>query len=248
MIHTRASAADQLLYKITHDLSETVRALVELPKWISEDLVDANTVVSADVQENLDALIVNGTRLESLINGLRMYSRVGLQQRLSVLNLRAKMLEFRQEIALPAGIELQTYHNTDLIQVFEPDFSNLCLALLGNAVKHRDGQTSHLELSVVSTERWLDIEMTDDGPGIREELRGKATQVLTTLRSKDEVEGSGIGLALAQKVAESYRGSLRLETACPDTGRGLRVRVRLNDPEIGSGQNVKESVSRLINS
>ncbi|WP_188671525.1 ATP-binding protein [Neptunicoccus cionae] len=248
MIHTRASAADQLLYKITHDLSETVRALVELPKWICEDLADAHTNVSADVQENLDALIVNGTRLETLISGLQTYSRVGLHQILSVVDLPTKMAEFRQSITLPTTVELTTTCNTNSIQVYEPDFSNLCLALLDNAVKHRDNHTSSLRLSIISSDHLVEIEMEDNGPGISKELRSKATHVLTTLRSKDEVEGNGIGLALAQKVTDSYRGSLYLETAFPKINRGLRVRALLNDPAIGWGNKVKNNAFGLINS
>ncbi|MBR9864132.1 MAG: sensor histidine kinase [Rhodobacteraceae bacterium] len=248
VLHTHESSADQLLYKITHDLSETIRALVELPKWICEDLAEAQTEVSAEVQENLDALIVNGARLEQLINGLQTYSRVGFDQKLSVINLPAKMKELRQAIALPSSIKLTTHHNTDQLLAFEPDFSNLCLALLDNAVKHSDQQTRCLELKIVSTDHRIEVVMVDDGPGIPIHLRGKATQVLTSLSSKDEVEGSGIGLALALKTAESYRGTLLLETAFTETGRGLRVKACLKDPAIGAGLKVKNAASGLINS
>ena len=244
----RASSADQLLYKITHDLSETIRALVELPKWIREDLAEAGTTVSDEIQENLEALIVNGTRLEQLINGLQIYSRVGLYQKLCVIDLPAKMDEFRRAVALPSSLKLEINHNTDQLVAFEPDFSNLCLALLDNAIKHRDPQTGSLELQIVSKKHRIEVVMVDDGPGIPIHLRGKATQVLTSLSSKDEVEGSGIGLALALKTAESYRGTLLLETAFTETGRGLRVKACLKDPAIGAGLKVKNAASGLINS
>ena len=55
---------------------------------------------------------------------------------------------------------------------------------------------------------------------------------MTTLRSRDEVEGSGLGLALVRKIAGNYDGHARLISTGAE--RGALVEVRLEGGNIGS--------------
>ena len=66
----------------------------------------------------------------------------------------------------------------------------------------------------------------DDGPGIPEEFRAKVLGAMTTLRPRDEVEGSGMGLANIRKIAEHYSGTVSLSAAEPGQD-GLRVDLLL---------------------
>jgi signal transduction histidine kinase len=67
-------------------------------------------------------------------------------------------------------------------------------------------------------ELWITV--ADNGPGVAEELRERIFYPFFTTRES----GSGVGLALAQKLVASLGGALELETA---EGRGARFRVRL---------------------
>lgn len=66
----------------------------------------------------------------------------------------------------------------------------------------------------------LEIVVADTGPGVPAELREKIFYPFFTTRER----GSGVGLALAQKIALSHGGRLELEG---EPGRGSRFRVRL---------------------
>ena len=87
----------------------------------------------------------------------------------------------------------------------------------------RDG--SRAEVSVALGDRALRIREEDDGPGIAEEYREKAFELLTTLRPRDACEGSGVGLALARKIVEAAGGVIGLEHV--RAGRGLCVSIHL---------------------
>ena len=64
----------------------------------------------------------------------------------------------------------------------------------------------------------------DDGPGIPEQLHARALGGMTTLRPRDEVEGTGMGLANVRKLAEHYGGHVELSDVEADHS-GLCVDV-----------------------
>lgn len=56
------------------------------------------------------------------------------------------------------------------------------------------------------------IEVTDDGPGVPFEFRERIFEMFTRLKSQDEVEGSGIGLAIVKRIIEKCGGSIELKS------------------------------------
>ena len=63
--------------------------------------------------------------------------------------------------------------------------------------------------------------VTDEGPGISPEARGKIFDLFYT--TKDPGQGTGLGLSLSQTIVEGYGGTLRLV----ESERGARFEVRL---------------------
>jgi signal transduction histidine kinase len=84
----------------------------------------------------------------------------------------------------------------------------------------------------VSAERWIDIYIRDNGPGIADEIRGR---IFERGFSTKPARGLGLGLSMAQSVAESFGGSLELVT--PNHGAGgaeFWLRVRAARPEVSN--------------
>jgi signal transduction histidine kinase len=59
--------------------------------------------------------------------------------------------------------------------------------------------------------------VADDGPGIPEPYRESVFEMFTTLKPRDEVEGSGMGLALVRKVVTGLGGECGIQASA---GRG----------------------------
>jgi signal transduction histidine kinase len=100
--------------------------------------------------------------------------------------------------------------------------------LIDNAVRYAK---SSVTVSVSGSGSWVELAVTDDGPGIPEPDRERAFDRFSRLddaraRCDDEAGGAGLGLAIVRATAQSHAGTAHLETT-PDGASGLRAVVRL---------------------
>jgi two-component system osmolarity sensor histidine kinase EnvZ len=99
--------------------------------------------------------------------------------------------------------------------------------LLGNARKY--GQPP-VTLEGVLRDGWLEISVSDCGPGIPESEFERLKRPFTRLESaRSEASGTGLGLAIVERVAKSHNGQLELRAA--KGGTGLRAVLRLSATE-----------------
>ena len=70
-----------------------------------------------------------------------------------------------------------------------------------------------------SSGEWIRFWVVDDGPGVAEPYREEIFEMFKTLKSRDQVEGSGMGLAIVRKLVEKMGGQCGVDAA---EGRGAR--------------------------
>jgi two-component system OmpR family sensor kinase len=103
------------------------------------------------------------------------------------------------------------------------ELHRLVLNLMENALRHTDPGTA-VEATVEGRNGEVVLAVEDDGPGIPYEQREKVFERF--YRGSGEHSGSsGLGLSIVRAVAESHRGTVRLEE--PLDGRGARFVVRI---------------------
>ncbi len=106
------------------------------------------------------------------------------------------------------------------------ELHRLALNLMENAIKHTPEGT-HIHASVVRENGSVRLVVSDDGPGIPDELREKVFERF--VRGSGDRGGSfGLGLSIVRAVAESHGGRVELESA---NGRGTRFVVTLPGAE-----------------
>lgn len=116
----------------------------------------------------------------------------------------------------------------------DPDLLRLVLRTLAdNAVKYTPpGTTVRLRAETLA-DGW-NIEISDDGPGIPEDERGRIFERYFRGRSSSGNAGSGLGLALARRLVETLGGTLRLDTK---SRHGATFRIWLpGKPVTGAAQ------------
>jgi PAS domain S-box-containing protein len=209
---------DDFAYVASHDLKAPLRVIDNTSNWLKEDLA---AKLDKDSQENLDLLRNRVVRMEKLLDDLLVYSRVGrveskdATQVIDGLTLIEETKELLANIKpysviLDDGIKQINVHKMPLQQVF--------LNLFSNAIKHGDKKPTVINVELVAQDdEMFTIKVQDNGPGIATEFHDKVFRIFQTLKPRDQVEGSGMGLAIVKKHVEMMGGNIKLDS---DEGKG----------------------------
>jgi light-regulated signal transduction histidine kinase (bacteriophytochrome) len=96
--------------------------------------------------------------------------------------------------------------------------------LLGNAIKYRNGHAPAICAEAVRHGDEWEISVADDGPGIHPRHHERIFDMMHRLHGREEVEGTGIGLAVCKKIVERHGGRIWVESA---EGKGARFAFTL---------------------
>lgn len=219
------SGFEDFVYILSHDVRASVRALVEVPEWIADDLRDQGQDVSGTLAENLKFLSQHSARLDKIMVDLLSYSRVGRMQVVQSINLARAVNNVLAEQRIPKGFDVSLDLADHRLQIGENDIMLLLSALISNAIKHHDSNRGTLWITAEFVAGDYVLRVQDDGPGIPDSEQARVFDVMSTLKPRDEVEGSGMGLPIVEKIVAHYKGSLFLSDGL--NGRGLTVEIRL---------------------
>jgi signal transduction histidine kinase len=229
-LSTTSQELEDFVYLISHDVRSSVRALIELPQWIADDLTEAGVRVDGSVGESIDLMNKHTGRLDRMLVDLLTFSRVGRMQTVREIELDEALTEVLEEIAIPPGFKIVRALDWCSLTIGERDVLTLLNALISNAIKHHDRSQGKIVVTSHLTRDEVVLTVRDNGPGIPAKFRERVFGAMTTLRPRDEVEGSGMGLAISRKIALVYGGSVSiLETVAH---RGTTFEVRLPAPRV----------------
>lgn len=208
----------------SHDLRTPLRALRVLPSWIQDDLEGVD--LPEDVQEHLETMEAQGERMENVISGLLEYSRIGKQEgRLQSFAPRAVAEDILSLLMIPERFTVELDVEPQEITAVVAEFELILRNLVQNAIAHHDRDHGALRISGGTRDHEFILEVGDDGPGIPPEFHKRVLLPFHSLKRRDEGGGSGLGLALINKIVQRSGGSLEIQS---ETGvRGTRFRVAL---------------------
>ncbi len=209
---------DEFIYVLSHDVRASVRALAEIPQWISEDLEAEGQAIPEAVSEYLGLMKTHARRVDQMLLDLLTYSRVGRKQDIKEVTLSEAWQKAVRLCHVPDGFELDVAFEHETLWMGTRDCEVMLVALLSNAIKHHTGPNGRFAIRSVGEGVRVALHVSDDGPGIPENQRTRVFEVMKTLRPRDDVEGSGMGLPTVQKIVEFYGGELAWTP--PDTGHG----------------------------
>lgn len=201
---------DQFAYVASHDLKAPLRGLANLSDWIQEDLGEAAT---SDIREKLDLMRGRVHRLEGLIDGILDYSRAGrVKHDPEEVDVAAVVREASELLGVPeSGISVEVVTPLPCLHTMRVPLQQVFLNLIGNALKHGAGG-GRIEVGADEQASHWDFFVRDFGPGIEPQYHERIWGVFQTLESRDKVEGTGIGLAVVRKIAESRDGRAWVES------------------------------------
>ncbi len=206
-------------WSVAHDLKSPLRAIDNLSQWIAEDLRDS---LNGDSGRNMEMLRKRVRRLEKLLDDILEYSH--LEQRITRQDRQvdgaALMDQVLSLIHVPEGFNIEVVAEFNAVQVPLIPLQRILCNLIGNAIKHHDRKTGLIRVGAKVNEQDYLISVVDDGPGIAMEYHRKIFDMFQTLKPRDTVEGSGMGLAIVKKILALNGGDISVISS----GRGAEFR------------------------
>jgi PAS domain S-box-containing protein len=211
------SDLEEFAYAASHDLKAPLRAISHLVQWIGDDIA---ATASPDTLENLRLLRGRATRLQMLLDGLLAYSRVGrqVQSAIETVDISEVVRDVATMLAPPPGFVVIYQGTTDLIRTERLAIQMVLENLIGNGLKHHDRAEGCITVDARRADGAMEFRVTDDGPGIDPRFHDRVFVIFQTLASRDDVESSGIGLAIVKKKVLAHGGRVWIESAPPARG------------------------------
>ncbi|GJF30375.1 histidine kinase [Kitasatospora sp. NE20-6] len=217
---------EQFAYVASHDLQEPLRKVASFCQ-----LLQRRYAGSLDERANqyIDFAVDGASRMQTLINDLLAFSRVGRTMDARV-NVDLDALADRTLDTLSIAIEesgAQITHDPLPTLAGDPTQLGMLLQnLIGNAIKFRSPERPpriHLSAAPGNDGTWT-FAVEDNGIGIEPEFAERIFVIFQRLHTREDYEGNGIGLAMCKKIVEYHGGTIALD---PDHTPGTRITFTL---------------------
>ncbi|MBE2183333.1 MAG: PAS domain S-box protein [Anaerolineae bacterium] len=199
---------EQFAYIASHDLQEPLRMVTSYLQLIEQRLGER---LDSDEKEFMAYAVDGANRMKGLIQALLVYSRVGrstqeyesvsIQKVLEtvVQNLKISIEDTDADLQIGSMPEILGSEN-QLVQLFQN--------LISNALKFAGDESPRISISAEEQGSFWRFEVKDNGIGIEPEFLDRIFIIFKRLHSRDEYDGTGIGLAICRKIVESHGGKI----------------------------------------
>lgn len=216
------SGLEAFAYIASHDLQEPLRKIGMYTSILSS--INENRF--NDESKELSNKIMNAAeRMQVMVNDTLALCTISSQVEMSAFDparaINNAIIDLEVKIA-----EKDAYINVNplpLVKGNEAYLSQLFLNLIGNAIKF-SRERPIISITGEKKDDIVIITVADNGIGMNEKNFEKIFNAFQRLNSKDEYEGSGIGLAICKKIIEVHNGKIRVSS---EPGRGTSFVVEL---------------------
>lgn len=212
-LETMNQELEAFSYSVSHDLRAPLRAITGFSRILTQDYKGS---LDEEGQRFLNLIVENSNSMGKLIDDLLEFSRLGRKDmRSEVINVTAMVQDVWDEL-----IKHTDYTNTQLqldelpkVRADRQMLRQVWVNLLSNAIKF-SGKANPPEVKVSGTVKdgAVTYTVTDNGVGFNMKYYDKVFGVFQRLHSQDEFEGTGVGLALVQRIIKRHNGDIWAES------------------------------------
>lgn len=170
----------------------------------------------------VDNIVSGTTRMRELLSDLLAYTelRSRNEEPLELVDLNAVLENVRQNLqaAIAESGAAVTSERLPVIRAYRAHFQPLFQNLIANAIKYRSARPPRIHVSVQEKDGELRFSVADNGIGIEPEYHKKIFEVFRRLHGA-KIPGTGVGLAICQRIVERYGGRIWVES---QPGKGSR--------------------------
>jgi len=216
---------EQFAYSASHDLQEPLRQVAIYSQLLQ---VKYSTKLGPEAEEYIAFCIAGAHQMETLIKDLLAYSQAGrpFRQELGRVDISDAIETVRSNLATAiaeTGAEISCDPLPTVLAELMP-IVQLFQNLISNAIKYHGSQPPRIRISASRLNRSWVFSVADNGIGIAPEYHEQVFGLFKRLHTRKDYPGTGIGLALCQKIVERYGGRIWVES---ELGNGATFRFSL---------------------
>lgn len=204
----------QFAYVASHDLKEPLRMIGAYTSLLKRRYISK---LDDQAQEFMHYIVDGAHRMDTMLTDLLSYSRansqalnktpINLQDVMVIVsnNLRASLYEKEAQLDIDyEKLPIIKGSQTHLIQLFQN--------LISNSIKFTGDKKPLVKVSCVPRDEEFVISIQDNGIGIDTKNQETIFEMFRRLHTREEYEGTGIGLATCKKIVERHGGEIWVDS------------------------------------
>ena len=224
---------EQFTYCASHDLQEPLRMICSYSEMLKRKFAGK---LGAEGDQYIDYVVTGISRMERLLRDLRAFTYASTSVNDELPEVDCNEVLSRTLDNLRANIDetgaCVTHDPLPRVRVHEFQMEQLLQNLIANAIRYRSEQPPKIHVGVErSSEHWK-FSVSDNGIGIDPQYSGQIFGIFKRLHSYADYPGTGMGLAICQRIVQRAGGSIWVES---ELGRGATFLFTLPAGDHASG-------------
>jgi PAS domain S-box-containing protein len=212
-------------YSASHDLQEPLRNLSLYSQMLQRTYRDR---LDPRANEFIGHLTEGAARMSDLVKDLLSYLEVSStpahSARLVSVEAAISKALLTLQTALGSNEATVVYDDLPAVAVDAVHLQQLFQNLISNAIKYRSAEVPQIRISAEEANGYWCFSVKDNGIGISPQYRNTVFRLFKRLHGRSEYPGTGVGLAICQKIVERHGGRIWVES---EPGKGSDFRFTL---------------------
>jgi PAS domain S-box-containing protein len=208
---------EQFAYVASHDLQEPLRMVGSFTQLLKRRYKGK---LDEDADDYIDFIIDGAQRMKDLIDDLLAFSRLNTQTREFepvIMDVALNDVLNNLKTSITYNKAQISHDNLPVINGDPSQINQLLQNLIANAIKFQGERPPNIHISAEElAEQWL-FSVEDEGIGIDPQYQEQIFRIFKRLHTREEYEGTGIGLAICKRIVERHDGKIWVES---ELGKG----------------------------
>ena len=203
---------EQFAYVASHDLREPLRMITSFLQLLERRY---NEQLDKEATEFIGYAVDGAKRLDNMIKDLLQYSQV-TRKRVVFESVKSELVLEQTLINLKVPIDenkaVITHGSLPIVMGDAELLILLFQNLISNSIKYRSDKTPKIDISAKKEDDHYLFSIKDNGIGMSTKYLDRIFTIFKRLHTMDEFDGTGIGLAIAQKIVHQHNGQIWVES------------------------------------
>ncbi len=218
---------EHFAYVASHDLQEPLRTVSSFSQLLGRRYKGK---LDADADEFILFIVEGATRMQTLINDLLAFSRVGTRGNPFLPVAAEEILraaEENLEVSITESRAVITHDPLPTLRADATQLRQLLQNLISNSVKFRRAEEDpRIHISAARLQGAWRVSVRDNGIGIASPYFDRIFIIFQRLHGREDYPGTGIGLAICKKIVERHGGRIWVES---EPGKGATFYFTIPD-------------------